>query len=93
MWRLILIGVLVAAVAGFVWRWQYLENENDRLNRELNSANATVQAQDDVIQKNREIEERENNAFDAIDAAPASDDGPVADVVRRAVAGLQNISQ
>jgi len=91
MWRLVVLGIAVAAIGGFVWRLNYLEGENTRLNTELTSANATVGALDHVNIRNNELYENERNAVDEIDHAPLSDDGPVAPVLRRAITRIDRM--
>lgn len=89
---LIYAGIALALVAAG-WHYKATVEENTRLERQLKSANATVVAQDEIIKQNIEIQEREANAVDEIERAPASDDGPVAPVLLRTIERLQNNSQ
>lgn len=91
MWRLVVIGLVVASIGGIFWRLSYLEKENDRLGAELESANATVHALDTVNQANNILYENERNAVYEIDNAPISDDGPVAPVLRRAIDRIDRV--
>lgn len=91
MWRLILLAVIVVAAGGFVWRWQYLERENNRLNSELKISNATVGALDDVNRRNNKLYEQERDAVDEIERAPLSDDGPVAPVLMRTLNRIDRV--
>lgn len=89
MWRMILILVFLGAIGGFLARWQYLENENNRLKDQLNGANNTIHALDDLNTKTEEIHRQERTLYDEIQNSPDSDDGSVAPVLRRTIDRLR----
>lgn len=85
--RLILIIAAVGAIGGMVWHYKATLVENERLETELKTANATVKALKSNAKKKAEIRKRERRRNDKIDQAPASDDGAIAPVLRRTLAG------
>lgn len=93
MWRLVVLGVCVAAIGGIFWRLSYLTNENSRLNGELNKANMTVAALDAAVTRQSALMDKERDLIDEIESAPDDDDGPVAPVLMRTISQLQNNGQ
>jgi len=77
-----------AVIALGLWHYKHTMDENARLARELGTANAAVYALDKAAEAHGRIFLEERNAIDEIDAAPASDDGPIAPVLRRAIDSL-----
>lgn len=91
MWRLIILAIIVSALGGFIWRWQYLESENDRLNTELNTANATVSALDQVNIRNNDLYNQERGFIDEIENSENTDDGPIAPVLMRTLNSIERV--
>ena len=89
MWRVYLAVGLFAVCGAGLWHYGHVVRENRTLKTELSTANATVAALDAVAKAQAAIHEKERNQIDEIDNAPDSDDGPIAPVLRRALAGLQ----
>ncbi|MGB0818881.1 MAG: hypothetical protein ACPGQQ_08195 [Candidatus Puniceispirillaceae bacterium] len=79
--------ILTAALAFTVHYSQTLA-ENKRLTSELETANATILALDQVVKAHNEIRENERNLIDAIEATPDSADAPTAPVLLDAIGRL-----
>lgn len=77
----ILLGAF-ALVAFLGWHYRDTLAENEVLKNFMATANKYISAQDQVIIKNREIEEQERNEIDTIEAQPPQNDGPIAPVLR-----------
>jgi predicted negative regulator of RcsB-dependent stress response len=83
--KLIAIGVVLAAAAFFGWHYKSTLEENKRLEAQLLRAGTIVDAQDDYIQEHNAILDREREHIDEINNAPPEDDGPVAPVLMRTI--------
>lgn len=84
-WRLGILA-LIGLAGAFLWHdYTSTKADNLRLTTELNNANATISAQEQVLQRRQEILENEREAIDEIENSAPGDDGPIAPVLRRAI--------
>ena len=83
--QIALFFAVLAACGGLYWRIVYLEAQNIKLTSELENANKTITALDDVVKKHNQIRETERDLIDEIEAAPPEDNAPTAPVLLRAI--------
>lgn len=89
MWRIYLGLGMVALVTIGALHYRHVVTENTRMKAELATANSTVVALDQAATEKAAIHETERTRLDEIEQAPATDDGPVAPVLMRAIAGVR----
>ena len=83
--KIILLAVLVAGTAYFVWDYQATKTENKRLTGEISRANDIINQLDMKNQAEAMISETSNEIIREIRNAPETDDAPVAPVLDRAI--------
>lgn len=81
MYKLILIGIVAAAVGFFVWDYTNTKHENKRLNNELSAANSTIEMLDQKAEAEAAITNNTERMLDDIRNAPQANDAPVAPVL------------
>lgn len=74
--------VLTIVVVLLLWRNQYLGDENDRLQKELDTANLSIEVLDETKRKFEQLQQEKQIAIDQIDKAPKTDDGDIAPILR-----------
>jgi len=78
-----IIGALVFVIilGLLIWRVQYLQNENTRLETEVAKGNNTITVLDETADKRNELQQGKTNALDAIESTPETDDGDIAPIL------------
>lgn len=91
--RLALIGIVLAAVAFFVWDYTNTKAENKRLTNEIKTANTTIDQLGTKLDRENGITIQKDKLIKDIHNAPETDDGPVAPVLRRTIERVHDNSQ
>lgn len=86
--RIGLIVAILGAVAFFAYDYSQTKAKNKTLTSELENANQTILALDNVVKAHNQIRETERDLIDEIDAAPDSADAPTAPVLLDAIGRL-----
>jgi len=86
------LGIVLAILALFIWRFTYLQGENARLEGELLKANSAIEKLSALTVVREDIRRGEEDLLRSIDNEPESADGPIAPVLRSAVERLSNNS-
>jgi hypothetical protein len=85
------IGFILAMLGSFcyvVYDHQKVVAENERLTTELSIANSTINALDNIVKKNKEIDAVKDSRIDEIEKEPETNDADTAPVLLRALKRL-----
>lgn len=87
--RLISLVLMVSAVGGLFLHYNYTIKENKRLRGQIELANKTITAMDNINRRHNEIREETDSLIAVIDNEPEENDAPTAPVLFDAIMRLR----